>query len=246
MVVEHVFVRVTTMTDTFRCGHPKTPDNTAPNGKAGVACRICVNARKRAEYHADVDRARVSVRERVMRYRRKNGVQEGHRNGRKTHCARGHEYTEENTYVTPGGHRQCRTCRKVRVRETFERHGDVYLARQRERYAAEPEKYLATNREWAKANPEKRALSDRVKRQRKRAAGTLSAADWRAVLERYGSACLACGSDDPPTIDHVIPLSKGGTNTVDNVQPLCNPCNMRKGRKTVDYRPANVAAEMKG
>lgn len=172
-----------------------------------------------------------------MRHRRKNGVQEGHRNSRKGRCPQGHEYTPENTYVTPYGARQCRTCRRVRVRETFERHGDVYLRRQREKYAADPEKTLATNRAWAKANPDKVALVHRIKRQRKRAAGNLSAADWRLVLETYGSACLCCGSDDPPTIDHVIPLSRGGSNTVDNVQPLCNGCNMRKATNTIDYRP---------
>lgn len=32
----------------------------------------------------------------------------------KTHCNRGHEYTEENTYRTPSGYRQCRICNKIR------------------------------------------------------------------------------------------------------------------------------------
>lgn len=30
---------------------------------------------------------------------------------RKTHCRRGHEYDQENTYITPDGHRKCRRCR---------------------------------------------------------------------------------------------------------------------------------------
>lgn len=178
-----------------------------------------------------------------MKYRRANGVQEGHRNSRKEVCAQGHDYTPENTYIAPDGARQCKTCRRVRVRESFARHGDVYLQRQREKYAANPEKTLAANRAWAKANPEKAALVHRIKRQRKRAAGTLSTADWRSVLAAYGSACLCCGSDDPPTIDHVVPLSRGGSNTVDNVQPLCNGCNMRKATKTIDYRPQFAVAD---
>lgn len=41
-------------------------------------------------------------------------------NARKTHCSNGHEYTEENTYLRPEGHRMCRTCRaasnRLRVR----------------------------------------------------------------------------------------------------------------------------------
>lgn len=245
MNLERMFGSVTTMTDTFRCGHPKSPENTAPNG-AGTACRECARARQRAAYRANLDAARESARARMVKHRRAKGVQEGHASTRVTHCPQGHEYTPENTYITPAGYRQCKTCRRVRVRETFERRGDVYLERQRERYAADPERYLAANREWAKANPEKVSLVHRVKRQRKRAAGNLTAADWRAVLKRYGTLCLCCGSSEPPTIDHVIPLSRGGSNTVDNVQPLCNTCNMRKGTKTIDYRPPGAVASEGG
>ena len=36
-----------------------------------------------------------------------------HRNQRKTHCPRGHEYTEQNTYITPGGFRSCRECHRL-------------------------------------------------------------------------------------------------------------------------------------
>jgi hypothetical protein len=36
---------------------------------------------------------------------------------KKTHCPHGHEYTEENTYVTPKGGRKCRECHRIEVRE---------------------------------------------------------------------------------------------------------------------------------
>lgn len=36
-----------------------------------------------------------------------------HRNGRKTHCKRGHEFTPENTYVGPKGNRFCRECHRT-------------------------------------------------------------------------------------------------------------------------------------
>jgi 5-methylcytosine-specific restriction endonuclease McrA len=38
-----------------------------------------------------------------------------------------------------------------------------------------------------------------------------------------------CGSTEEPHYDHIIPWSKGGTDTADNLQILCGPCNRRKG-----------------
>jgi 5-methylcytosine-specific restriction endonuclease McrA len=112
----------------------------------------------------------------------------------------------------------------------------------RARRAANPEAVAEANRKWRRENPERAALTSRLKKQRRRAAGVLTIADWQGVLALYGSDCLSCGSDDPPTIDHVVPIIQGGSNTVDNVQPLCRTCNTRKGRKTIDYRPQLVAA----
>ncbi len=44
--------------------------------------------------------------------------------------------------------------------------------------------------------------------------------------------CQYCGSTDNLTIDHVIPKSRGGTNTWENVVAACFKCNNKKGSKT--------------
>ena len=60
--------------------------------------------------------------------------------------------------------------------------------------------------------------------------------EWEALVLPYG-CCLCCGEAGIRlTVDHVIPLSEGGANTVSNIQPLCGPCNSTKGVRTVDYR----------
>ncbi|MGP3708480.1 NUMOD4 motif-containing HNH endonuclease [Gordonia paraffinivorans] len=46
-----------------------------------------------------------------------------HRNGRKTHCKRGHEFTPENTIVRKGGKRACRTCVRNRDNENYRKYG---------------------------------------------------------------------------------------------------------------------------
>lgn len=71
---------------------------------------------------------------------------------------------------------------------------------------------------------------------RKNTVGKLSGKEWEYIKNLYGNICLRCGTNENLSIDHVIPISKGGTNTVDNVQPLCRRCNSSKGIKTIDYR----------
>jgi 5-methylcytosine-specific restriction endonuclease McrA len=64
--------------------------------------------------------------------------------------------------------------------------------------------------------------------------------EWRALQEQYNFTCLRCGRREPEiklTADHVIPISKGGAGTIDNIQPLCKPCNSAKHDEEIDYRP---------
>jgi 5-methylcytosine-specific restriction endonuclease McrA len=51
----------------------------------------------------------------------------------------------------------------------------------------------------------------------------------RAVFARDDWTCQYCGARTTLTVDHVIPRSKGGTSTWDNIVASCAPCNRRKG-----------------
>ncbi len=76
-------------------------------------------------------------------------------------------------------------------------------------------------------------------RNRQREAGKFTAQEWIELKTLYSYSCLCCGRQEPDinlTVDHVIPLVKGGANTIDNIQPLCITCNKKKGTKTTDYR----------
>jgi len=61
--------------------------------------------------------------------------------------------------------------------------------------------------------------------------------DWLGLLEKYGDKCLCCGEKKELRPEHVIPISKGGDHSIDNIQPLCLHCNFVKGVKDTDYRP---------
>jgi len=49
------------------------------------------------------------------------------------------------------------------------------------------------------------------------------------VYARDSYRCVACGSPDRLSLDHIIPWSAGGPDTEDNLQTLCRPCNSSKG-----------------
>ena len=108
-------------------------------------------------------------------------------------------------------------------------------------YASNREKELERNKKWVQSNSGYQA----IRNQKRRAnvlgnGGNLSLDDWRKIKEKYNFVCLCCGKREPEvvlTIDHVIPVSKGGMNDVTNIQPLCLPCNSRKNDKIIDYRP---------
>lgn len=72
--------------------------------------------------------------------------------------------------------------------------------------------------------------SKRVRRweRLKAAGGEISRRQRLRIYDRDDWTCQQCGSGDDITLDHVIPISKGGTNSDGNLQTLCRPCNSSK------------------
>lgn len=52
-----------------------------------------------------------------------------------------------------------------------------------------------------------------------------------AVYERCGGRCVECEATYPLHIDHMVPLARGGSDGVSNLQVLCDRCNLRKGAR---------------
>ena len=52
------------------------------------------------------------------------------------------------------------------------------------------------------------------------------------VVERCGAGCWYCGASEAPTLDHVMPRSRGGADDPENLVPACKSCNSSKGAKT--------------
>lgn len=97
---------------------------------------------------------------------------------------------------------------------------------------AHKDRSAEVERAWRQGPGKIRCLEKAVRRRSTyAAAGAFLPEDWEAVLECYGHRCRLCAGTERITPDHIVPLSKGGTNQIDNFQPLCVRCNSTKGAR---------------
>jgi 5-methylcytosine-specific restriction endonuclease McrA len=78
----------------------------------------------------------------------------------------------------------------------------------------------------------KAAAMQRHRARKRSAKGTATAEQIAARIAMWGGRCYLCG-DQATTLDHVIPLVRGGTNWPANLRPACWPCNLGKGRRSL-------------
>jgi len=62
---------------------------------------------------------------------------------------------------------------------------------------------------------------------------TLTAPEWLRILEWFDHKCAYCFAETKLTMDHVIPVSKGGPHTAENVVPACKSCNSTKHARPI-------------
>jgi len=70
----------------------------------------------------------------------------------------------------------------------------------------------------------------------KGAIGSFTVQEWLDLKAKYNYRCAHCGRHEVEaklTKDHIIPLTKGGSNSIDNIKPLCQSCNSRKYNKII-------------
>lgn len=135
----------------------------------------------------------------------------------------------------------CKECNKLTAKIKRENSPDKV----RESGRLSMQKHRATGHNWANENPDRgRWYAHRRRTKKAQNGGEYTIEEWKALCEHYGNKCLACGRTDLQlTFDHVIPLDKGGRNSIENAQPLCLGCNLSKGTRVIDFRPETDQVE---
>ena len=153
----------------------------------------------------------------------------------------------------------CVECLKDDCKKYYYKNIDAQKKRNRDYVKNDPEGNRRRSADWAKDNTGKIAVygaawkkqnpgkvAEHVMNRRaikKGNGGKMSTEEWSQVKAKFGNKCLCCGKsgkDAKVTLDHVIPLSKGGAHSPENAQPLCQRCNSKKGTKSTDYRGTHV------
>ena len=150
------------------------------------------------------------------------------------------------------GERPCDSCKiayNQRSKDYYEKYPERRYLRNTKWSVENPEKFKESQNKWRKNNSEKIAAKNR--RQRAIKAGAISEPyTSKQLLDLYGAVCHICnkeidlnapkksigeeGWENGLHLDHAIPLSKGGTDTINNVKPAHALCNLSKSNGLYD------------
>ena len=194
-------------------------------------CKDCWNAQKRAERAANPEKHRETARKYVE-------VNKEHiRNLKRKHQAENPEKYDAALRKYRKAHREEINIKAKERREKKLEHYREIGRKSYERHAEERRKYSL---EYYKRFPEKSVAASNRRRALKYASETThTEEEWQELKAFYNFKCLRCGAQEPDiklTRDHVIPLTQGGSDSIDNIQPLCARCNSKKNNKHIDYR----------
>ena len=125
-------------------------------------------------------------------------------------------------------------------KESFAEQSKQYQQENKERLAEYNKQYRKNNKEllaeykkqYSQENPEKCVIYKQRREARKRQLdSTLTFEQWENIKQDFNHKCAYCGKEDKLQQEHLLPLSKGGEYTHNNIIPACGSCNSGKGNK---------------
>jgi 5-methylcytosine-specific restriction endonuclease McrA len=101
---------------------------------------------------------------------------------------------------------------------------------QRKYRESHPEIYREASKKYVQANPEVKRAAE-AKRKAKKRNNSRFRISTKELKDLYAGPCSYCGALGEMTLDHVVPISRGGVHGIGNLVAACGPCNFSKGQK---------------
>ncbi len=163
-----------------------------------------------------------------------------------TMCGRSKELTEfsPDKRKKDGRQARCKKCMALVKVQAYKEDPEVYRGRSRTNRKEHPEKIVEWNRKnkgyqatWWRNHPELRRAKDQRRRARKKSAdGDFTPEDIARIYTSQEGRCAYCNIELNGVyhIDHIYPLSRGGSNWPSNLACACPKCNLSKSDKTLE------------
>ncbi len=120
----------------------------------------------------------------------------------------------------------------------YHKHKDAYLRRATEYHQNNPEVNRLAKKRYSENHPERVKIAARVAQSKRRSlkrtnAGSHTRADVELLIKTQNEKCWWCGCklSDKYHVDHRVALSRGGSNSANNLCITCERCNLSKGKK---------------
>jgi 5-methylcytosine-specific restriction endonuclease McrA len=233
------------------------------SGRLFSWCKACQNRMTREHYRKDLGDSRARAREWAREWRKENQALARAKDARNYQANREKlaAAARERNKTNQDRRRAYKAANAERLRaeaaEYRERNREELRRKNNDYYLANRDEVLRRGQAWRAANRERwlesvrrakekqrenlKAAAHRRRARQRGNGGSHTPAEWAAIKERQDHCCLACGRREPEiklTVDHVVPISKGGRDDAANLQALCFECNNRKMTRSTDYREA--------
>lgn len=128
-----------------------------------------------------------------------------------------------------------------------QRHPGIQAVYRQNYINGDPDHVKEVNIKWRRKNRDKIISYKHARRARMNSnGGTWTVGEWNWLFDLLSHSCVKCGRTEKELVstgikiekDHIHPISTGGMNNIENLQPLCAECHDDKPKKgTIDYRP---------
>jgi 5-methylcytosine-specific restriction endonuclease McrA len=138
-----------------------------------------------------------------------------------------------NIRTSEGINNECKICKNARSKQRYQTHGELLKNQMAFQRANNYEHRLEIERaSRARRKDSQRPLKNARQQIRNRLiSGAKYELKTKEIAKLYTQACYNCNVTENLSIDHIIPLSRGGSHSIGNLLTLCRQCNSSKGSK---------------